>query len=1254
MKTTTKICFPILLTVAFIFAGTFNKAFATHSEGADITYKCLGGNQYEITVSFYRDCHGVNAPVAADVNFSSLSTNQNFNLTLQPIPGTGQEIPIVCSSALTECQGGTYPGVQEWIYRGVVTLSPATDWVFSFELCCRNAAITTIVNPGGQNIRVESTLDNLNFPCNSSPTFSTKPVPFVCINQPNTFNHGAQDPDGDFITYELITPLNGANSTITYLSPYTATQPLTSSPLVQFDTVTGDINMVPTMLEVTVLAVKVKQWRNNQLVGYVIRDIQLRTMNCSNTNPYISGISATWAFVTNACVGANLTFNIYAHDLDTGQVITMTWNNGIPGASFTVIPGPPTTSGIFSWTPGPNDIGVHCFTITVKDNNCPINGSQTFSICLVVNGLSVSVTATNANCGASNGNVMATVSGGLPPYNFQWLPCGCTNNPLNGLQAGTYTVIATDSKGCSASAITTVGQGSAPGNVNMSSAPISCFGGNDGSVFANANGGQPPYTYSWSNGDTTQNITGLSAGNYVVTVITAQGCVKKDSVTITQPTQLIASVSNTDALCFGASNGSASASASGGTPPYTYVWSNGITSQNASGLASGNYFVTVTDSKNCTNIQNVFIDQPVVLSLSVFSQNNVTCFGGNNGSATIAAYGGIAPYTFQWYPNGTISASASGLSAGTYSVAVTDSNGCVKMIACTITQPSAISSAISSLPANCYASSTGAVTVIPSGGSAPYSYLWSPSSSTNATATGLSAGTYSVTVTDMYGCTHINTITVTQPPQLLATITNVQNVSCNGMSNGSVNVLASGGTSPYNYSWSSGQTTSGAFGLPSGSYNVTVADAKGCTAVAWTTITQPNAVAVTVGTSSTICPGQNASISASTSGGTAPYTYFWQPNVGFGNTQTVSPAASTTYTVIVNDANGCTSTGVVSVSVYSNNFSVTASATPGICLGQSATVSASVNGNNITNYYWSNNLGNTAGPFTVWPTTTTIYTVTAYNVCGATAVATVTVVVHGLPVVNIPPQTASDCGRAVLHFSDTSTANNGYVHKWSFGDGSTSSQQNPVHTYYQTGTYTVMLTVTSPFGCSTSAQAVCTVNVFPFPTASFTSDPALETSIINPDFKFYDQSVNATSWDWDFGDGGTSSLKDPFHKYAKVGVYTVRLITTNTGGCVDTILKTVEVKPEFTFYIPNTFTPNGDHINDIFTGKGMEIVAFEMVIYDRWGNRIFETNDLENGWDGRARGGSDIAQQDVYVYMVKLRDFEGAEHTYNGHVNLVK
>ena len=164
----------------------------------------------------------------------------------------------------------------------------------------------------------------------------------------------------------------------------------------------------------------------------------------------------------------------------------------------------------------------------------------------------------------------------------------------------------------------------------------------------------------------------------------------------------------------------------------------------------------------------------------------------------------------------------------------------------------------------------------------------------------------------------------------------------------------------------------------------------------------------------------------------------------------------------------------------------------------------------------------------------------------------------------------------------------------------------------------------------------------------------METSIINPEFHFYDRSKNENSWSWDFGDGQTSTLQNPVHDYLSKGIYTVKLIVMNDGMCTDSIVKTVEVKPEFTFYIPNTFTPNGDNLNDNFTGKGEEITEFDMTIFDRWGNKIFQTNDMIKGWDGRANGGTNIAQQDVYVYQVNLKDVSGKPHFYEGQVNLVK
>jgi gliding motility-associated-like protein len=792
--------------------------------------------------------------------------------------------------------------------------------------------------------------------------------------------------------------------------------------------------------------------------------------------------------------------------------------------------------------------------------------------------------------------------------------------------------------------------------VIVSGSSILCYSSLAGSLTATPTGGAAPYSYSWSNGSNGQSISGLAPGTYSVNIVDANGCAISGSGTIIQPPPLVVAVSQSDALCFGDQNGTASVSPSGGTSPYTYLWlSCGCTTSGLTGLAAGSYFVTVSDQNGCSVSNNITVGQPAPMALNISSTNNVICNGGNNGQASASTSGGIAPYTYVWNTSPVQNTqTASGLTAGNYIVTVFDNNGCSKMVACSITQPPAFSSTISSIPVTCFGNSNGSTSVVASGGSPPYSYLWNPGGAVTASVSGLSSGNYSVMITDAYGCTHTNATFVSQPIPLSATITNIQNVSCYGLSNGSASVNGDGGTAPYQYLWSNGQITPGAGGLASGIVSVIVTDAKGCVANASAIITEPGEIYVTNSPNDTICPGNVSIISASAIGGVTPFTYFWQPNVGFGGTQAVNPNVTTTYTVIITDSNGCTSTGTSSVIVYNITLGVVLNATPSICIGQSATLSAAVSGSNITLYSWSNNLGTGKGPFVVSPAVTTTYSVVVTNVCGATAVSVATVVVHPLPKIDVPPQAAMECGSVLIQFSDTNTTNLGSSYLWNFGDGSTSSQPNPAHTYYQTGVYTVGVIVTSPFGCVFSAQDYCTVTVFPKPVANFTSEPGLETSIINPDFHFFDQSTNTNSWSWDFGDGQTSSLENPSHVYSQVGVYTVKLVTTNTGGCLDSITKTVEVKPQFTFYIPNTFTPNGDHINDFFTGKGLEIIEFEMSIFDRWGEEIFKTNDLDIGWDGTVRGGSVVAQEDVYVYKVKLRDFDKAQHVYTGHVNLVK
>jgi gliding motility-associated-like protein len=239
-----------------------------------------------------------------------------------------------------------------------------------------------------------------------------------------------------------------------------------------------------------------------------------------------------------------------------------------------------------------------------------------------------------------------------------------------------------------------------------------------------------------------------------------------------------------------------------------------------------------------------------------------------------------------------------------------------------------------------------------------------------------------------------------------------------------------------------------------------------------------------------------------------------------------------------------------------------------------------------------------------------------------------------------------------LAFSNNNS-NTGCSYYWTFGDGGNSYLPNPVHNYTQSGIFTVTLLMTSQYGCTAAATTNASVSVYISPTAVFTAEPFV-ASIIDPKIKFINASLNANTHSWDFGDNTASNQISPTHTYAAVGTYVVKLFTTSTGGCADSITRTVIIEPEFTFYIPNAFSPDGNGKNDVFAPKGEEITEFTMRIFDRWGELIYSTDDINKGWDGRAKGGTDIAQEGVYVYQIELRDFRHKLHRYNGHVTLIK
>ncbi len=611
-------------------------------------------------------------------------------------------------------------------------------------------------------------------------------------------------------------------------------------------------------------------------------------------------------FTTNAALSATTSqSNVFCNGGSNGTA-TVTASGGVTSYSYSWAPSGGTSATATGLTSG-------SYTVTITDSeSTQITRNFTITQPTAIN--TATGSQTNVSCnGGTNGSASVSPSGGTPGYTYSWSPSGGTAATATGLAAGSYTVTVTDANSCTATRNFTITQPSAISTATGSQTNVSCNGGTNGSASVSPSGGTPGYTYSWSpSGGTAATATGLAAGSYTVTVTDANSCTATRNFTITQPSAIsTATGSQTNVSCNGGTNGSASVSPSGGTPGYTYSWSpSGGTAATATGLAAGSYTVTVTDANSCTATRNFTITQPSAISTATGSQTNVSCNGGTNGSASVSPSGGTPGYTYSWSPSGGTAATATGLAAGSYTVTVTDANSCTATRNFTITQPSAISTATGSQTnVSCNGGTNGSASVSPSGGTPGYTYSWSPSGGTAATATGLAAGSYTVTVTDANSCTATRNFTITQPSAISTATGSQTNVSCNGGTNGSASVSPSGGTPGYTYSWSpSGGTAATATGLAAGSYTVTVTDANSCTATRNFTITQPSAISTATGSQTNVScnGGTNGSASVSPSGGTPGYTYSWSPSGGTAATATGLAAGS--YTVTVTDANSCTAT----------------------------------------------------------------------------------------------------------------------------------------------------------------------------------------------------------------------------------------------------------------------------------------------------------------------------------------------------------
>ncbi len=1005
--------------------------------------------------------------------------------------------------------------------------------------------------------------------------------------------------------------------------------------------------------------------------------------------------------------------------------------------------------------------GTYEVTIT-DDNNCTVK--EAIDIKEPDAPLSAVIKAEDVDhieCyGASTGQAKATVSGGTPPYTIKWGdPLFQTGEVLRFVFAGDYTATITDAKNCpEIRTSTTITQRPELKASAEATAHNPCYGEKIGAAIAKAEGGTPPYRYLWNDPEaqTNSTATGLAADYWEVLVRDDNDCWKKAGVEIVEPNDPLnvqfKSYHVKHVLCYGEATGSAQPQVTGGTTPYKYSWntSPNQTSLKASNLPGGSYTFKVIDDHNCEYEKNITIespDFPITISIPDENISHNLCNGDGDGAIKADVSGGTKPYDFKWddrykRDNNIITH----LSAGTYTLTVTDANECVETSpAVVVTQPDSLKfSVVKTDITTCFNEHIGSIEFINvEGGTAPYKHSIDRGTSfkdEHIFSNLKPSSNYTPMVKDANECkTKINPVIINAPAEIKITGVSQKNVLCNGEGNGEINITATGGTGTLRYSVNNGSTFQDGSGLFSnlspGIYPIVVSDDNSC----WyegsiININEPEILTVDEITLDNGCNNANdGSIEIIAEGGVTPYEY----SINGGTFQSdgkFRDLAPGSYVLEIRDYNSCSFTTVPQEITNPQSF---AEFTMDITSGCSPlTVSFDNKYQGMELYWWSfgdNNGGiseedpshtyfdteqgskimevvakvktptgciDTAraevevlgGPYVeisanpyyqTYPDATiqiNDFSTPGYNnytwdmgdgtkstyatqlktqshlyaywgeylvslsvsndICSASD--TVKVLIRPPAAV---PKFEIDQKQGCIPFSVNFTNNSEYVvkHQWDFGDGNTSTDLHPRHKYTEAGQYAITLTTTG-YDDEVRTKTMY-VEAKPLPVPDFA--PSNKTVFLPEALVRYENlTEGGLHYSWDLGDGTKSIEASPLHQYKRKGEFTVKLIATSEFGCVDSIEKQsiVEVKSQPVLVFPNAFIPSasgpsGGHyeqgqstMNTIFRPIHNSVKKYQLTIFNKWGNPVFETEDVNQGWDGYI--GQTLAPMGVYIWRV--------------------
>lgn len=884
------------------------------------------------------------------------------------------------------------------------------------------------------------------------------------------------------------------------------------------------------------------------------------------------------------------------------------------------------------------------------------------------------VNNTSYNCGTSTSELTISIQGtGIAaPYTLTSIPAGINTiitttyiTFANLFMSGNFTVNISTAGSCASGYVAGLFANlSSSTNISLSAGNVSCFGGNTGS--ATATYLFPTDTWQWSTGATSSTIGGLSAGVYSVVMTTATGCSAPRTFTITEPAQLNSTLAATVIPCFGGTISSV-VTTTGGVAPFSYTV-NGNPVSSASGsiattIVAGSQTIVTKDDKGClqTNSFNLGQAAQQVITPTITQPN---CPGDANGSISVLVNGPVAGYTYSWTPGPGSSSSLQNLPAGNYSLNVLDLSNCTTKSVITVPPAPAIIPAVSITKENCSAAD-GAYILNATGGMAPYTYTTLPGNILGNTASGLSTGTYTTIIQDAKGCIDSSLIYVGNLSNVSLHIITVVPVKCYNTCNGSVLLNTQNAVQPVSYSISGLPVTTNSVlsNLCAGFYIVKALDANGCPAFDTLNFPQPAAFSYSAASPAAICIGKHAMLKAIANGGTGALSYLWSPGSLSGQTVNVEPVVTTNYSLNVYDSNGCTlSPYEVLVNVNPKLTVEISNAEAGICPGTTAQITPTVTGGDGNySYLWLP--GETKGA-TIFVENIKIptYTVIVNDACGTpTAIKEITIKLHPVIQPLFKQEGKGGCTPYCTSFINVTPNSKNAI--WNYGDKPFEQEGDTTfYCYEKAGDFNLRLTVTDENSCKASYTYTNALRVLVKPQAGFVTDPGTITLNDAEDVQIKNITSDASSYKWYVDGVYSGTTTNISYTFRDTGCYNIRLLTENNNGCKDSTIRSICVFEGFNFYMPSAFTPNHDGLNDVFLPKGTGWLheKYSLEIYNRWGIKVFSTNDVYQGWDGGVRpdpvipDGIRTHPNDVYTWKAVVRDNLEKEHIMRGVVSILR